>query len=228
MTIVTGTAANDVLVGTSSDDTLNGLGGADKMSGGAGNDRYFIDQAGDVVTELANKGTEDWIVSTISTALAANVEFLELVGGALNGSGNVLNNTILGNSLGNKLDGGDGDDAIAGNGGDDTLTGSKGNDYLIGGGGKNLLLGGAGDDTLAGGYGGESIMQGGAGNDYYYVESAGDQVIEAGGQGIDGIQSSISFDLSVNGANVERLFLAGANLTGNRQCARQHHRRRFG
>jgi len=49
MTIVTGTAAADVLVGTNSDDTLNGLGGADKMSGGAGNDRYFIDQAGDAL-----------------------------------------------------------------------------------------------------------------------------------------------------------------------------------
>src|SRR5688500_16230545 len=90
MTVVTGTAANDVLVGTNNDDVLNGLTGADKMSGGAGNDIYFVDQAGDVVTELANKGTEDWIVSTISTILAANVEHLELVGGALNGTGDGL------------------------------------------------------------------------------------------------------------------------------------------
>jgi len=95
MAILTGTAANDTLVGTANDDTLNGLTGADKMSGGDGNDRYFIDQAGDIVTELANKGTFDYVVSTFSTTLAANVEFLELAGGALNGTGNAGRNFLI-------------------------------------------------------------------------------------------------------------------------------------
>ena len=63
MADITGTAANDVLVGTNDDDTLNGLLGADKMAGGDGNDTYFVDQAGDVVTELNDKGLYDRVVT---------------------------------------------------------------------------------------------------------------------------------------------------------------------
>src|SRR5688572_3827804 len=195
MADVTGTAANDVLVGTNDDDRLNGLLGADKMAGGDGNDHYLVDQAGDVVTELNDKGSLDWIASAISTTLAANAEVLELVGGALNGTGNALNNSLIGNSFGNTLNGGDGHDLLAGGGGNDTLIGGNGHDYLDGGVANNLL-------------------QGGAGNDGYYVDSVDDQVIELAGQGIDRITSGISFDLSLNGVNVERLVLGGQNLTG--------------
>ena len=132
MAIVTGTATNDTLVGTANDDTLNGLTGADKMSGGDGNDRYFIDQAGDVVTELKNKGDEDYIASAISLVMPANVEFLELVGGALNGTGNSDRNFLIGNFFNNQLNGADGDDQMIGQDGDDTLIGGKGSDHLTG------------------------------------------------------------------------------------------------
>lgn len=121
MTDVTGTAANDTLGGTNDDDTLNGLLGADKMAGGDGNDTYFVDQTGDVVTELKNKGLSDGIVSAISMTLGVDVENLELVGGALNGTGNALDNVLLGNSFANNLDGGAGHDQPAGNGSDTLL-----------------------------------------------------------------------------------------------------------
>ncbi|HJT13311.1 MAG TPA: calcium-binding protein, partial [Dongiaceae bacterium] len=191
MADVTGTAANDVLAGTNNDDTLNGLLGADKMAGGDGNDHYFVDQTGDVVTELKDKGSLDWIASAISTTLAANVEALELVGGALNGTGNALDNFVIGNSFANKLDGGAGSDELIGGLGDDTLTGGAGDDYLVGGTGANLLKGGAGDDV-------------------YAVESAADQIVEAARQGRDSIGAHVSFDLSTAGVNVEDLYLYGS------------------
>jgi hypothetical protein len=149
------------------------------MAGGAGDDTYFVDDAGDTVTEVADAGT-DTVKSTFSYALGANLENLTLLGSAnLNGTGNALSNVITGNSGNNVLDGGGGIDtasyAAAGAGvavslavagpqatggaGTDTLisienlTGSTLNDTLTGDGGSNVLSGGAGNDTLDGGGG---------------------------------------------------------------------------
>ncbi|WP_442894649.1 calcium-binding protein [Bradyrhizobium sp. AZCC 1577] len=58
-------------------------------------------------------------------------------------------------------------------------------------------------------------MIGGAGNDVYVVDSTGDVVTEAAGEGSDTVHSSISYTL---GANVENLSLVGTgnvNATGN-------------
>ncbi|MGE5562430.1 MAG: M10 family metallopeptidase C-terminal domain-containing protein, partial [Bacillota bacterium] len=86
-----------------------------------------------------------------------------------------------------------------------TLTGNSGDNALYGLGGNDTLKGGAGDDAMAGG----------TGNDIYYVDSAGDSVIENAGEGTDTVNSSLSFTL---GGNVERLVLTGASAidgTGN-------------
>ena len=214
MAILTGTAANDTLAGTANDDTLNGLSGADKMSGGDGNDRYFIDQAGDIVTELANKGTEDYVVATFSTTLAANVEFLELAGGALNGTGNASRNFLIGNIFDNVLSGADANDQMIGHGGDDTLIGGKGDDHLTATVGQDLLQGGAGDDIMVGDEDGDDAMQGGAGNDAYLLGAAGDTIMELPGQGIDGIVSELLVRPLVGGANVENLVLSGKDTVG--------------
>jgi hypothetical protein len=88
------------------------------------------------------------------------------------------------------------------------LNGGAGNDFLVGLGGNDFLIGGPGNDN----------MQGGAGNDLYYVEDAGDQIFENGGEGDDLAVCFTSFALGA-GQSVETLSaLEGTtaiNLTGN-------------
>jgi Ca2+-binding RTX toxin-like protein len=191
-----GAAGNDSLDGGAGDDSLDGGAGGDRLAGGAGNDLYIVDSASDLVVEDAGAGI-DGVLASVSTLLAANVENLTLTGtAALNGTGNALDNVVIGNAGANSLAGGDGNDS---------LNGAAGNDSLAGGAGDDLLDGGAGSDRLAGG----------AGNDSYVVDAAGDLVVEDAGAGIDLVLASLSYSL---GANVENLTLTGTaalNGTGN-------------
>jgi trimeric autotransporter adhesin len=127
----TGNTLNNVLTGNVAANTLNGGTGTDTLLGGAGNDTYVVDAAADMVTELANEGT-DLMQSTVTYTLSAHVENLTLTGSnAINGTGNTLDNTLTGNSANN------------------TLTAGTGNDMLDGGLGNDTMLGGAGNDTYA-------------------------------------------------------------------------------
>ncbi len=103
-----GTSGNDTLgpVGTTSKgDTLNGLSGNDIldgvlgptfMKGGLGNDTYFVNDSSDQCIENAGEGT-DTVNASASFVLGANIEALVLTGSAaINGTGNVLNNTLTG------------------------------------------------------------------------------------------------------------------------------------
>ena len=97
--IVIGTGANDTLFGGIGNDTLNGGAGADAMTGGAGNDTYVVDNAGDVVTENLNEGTDTVNTTLASYTLGANVENLTYTGaGNFAGTGNALANVIIGSS----------------------------------------------------------------------------------------------------------------------------------
>ncbi len=116
---VTGNSLNNQLAGNGAANILDGLAGADTMIGGAGDDIYRVDNAGDVVTESANAGT-DRVESTISYTLGANVENLWLSGtAAVNVTGNSLNNQLAGNGAANILDGLAGADTMIGGAGDD-------------------------------------------------------------------------------------------------------------
>ncbi len=106
------------------DEIFDGGAGADRMSGGGGNDTYWVDNTGDSVVELANKGNAsygiDEIRSSVSYTLSANVENLILTGSSsINGTGNTLVNLLIGNDGNNILDGGAGIDQYAGGKGDD-------------------------------------------------------------------------------------------------------------
>ncbi|MDD5333962.1 MAG: hypothetical protein PHS32_09460, partial [Rhodoferax sp.] len=130
---------SDRVDGGAGDDLLDGGSGSDTLIGGTGNDTYVVDVLTDVVTELANEGT-DTVQTGISYTLAAlpNVENLTLTGvAAINGTGNAENNLLVGNGAANNLSGG------AGN---DTLDGGLGNDTLVGGAGNDILDGGEGSD----------------------------------------------------------------------------------
>jgi Ca2+-binding RTX toxin-like protein len=155
------------------------------------------------------------------------------------------NFTLAGNSLANSVAGGLGNDLISGDAGNDTLyggdaatvVGPDGVSIIVASGADDTLLGGAGNDSLIGGLGNDSLsgsdvagtaigtdgdtLAGGLGNDSYFVDSRNDIVVEAAGEGVDIIRTSLgSYTLA---ANVENLSYIGANtvagagatLTGN-------------
>jgi Ca2+-binding RTX toxin-like protein len=201
-----GAAGADSLDGGIGNDIIDGGTGADAMTGGTGNDTYYVDDAGDTTVENSGEGY-DTVHSTLSWTLSANTEQLVLDGTAdIDGTGNALNNNIVGNSGANVLDGADGVDVIHAGDGADTVTGGNGADQLYGEAGDDSLGGGAGDDLLDGGAGADA-MAGGAGDDAYIVDDAGDTVTEASGEGNDVVKASVSFTL---GANLESLILTGS------------------
>lgn len=191
---ITGNAGANTLLGLGGNDTLDGRTGADAMNGGAGNDIYIVDNTGDMAIENPDAGY-DAVRSSATFTLGPNVEALTLTGVAnINGTGNGLANAIFGN---------EGNNILSGLGGDDIFRGGGGNDSIYGGAGNDRMDGSAGADA----------MRGGADNDTYIVDNAGDQAIEAAGEGIDLVESSVAFAL---GANVENLLLTGsADIKGS-------------
>ncbi len=197
-----GTADNDVLTGGTGNDTLNGKAGADTMAGGTGEDRYFVDNAGDVVVEHVNEGAADIVYSTISYELGAHVERIHLRGAdAVNAAGNELDNILYGhsNAAANVLSGGLGDDTYHVGAGDTVVEGADagtdrvitGVDHTLASHVENLsgnvdtglqLSGNELNNTITG-HDGNDILDGGAGDDTLNGRQGTDTM--AGGVGED-------------------------------------------
>jgi Ca2+-binding RTX toxin-like protein len=145
--IIIGNTATNYLYGGNGNDTLDGGAGNDTLEGGNGDDIYIVDSLGDQIIDSPQTGIET-VQAAVSWMLQAGLENLTLLddlilpGGDsvtipnrdINGTGNSLNNIIIGNSGDNILDGGAGDDTLDGGFGigADTLIGGAGNDTLTG------------------------------------------------------------------------------------------------
>ena len=184
--VLHGGSGADYLVGGLGNDRLIGDGNDDQLYGGPGNDTYVVNDPAAYIVEFANEGS-DAVESSVSYLLSGwYIEALTLTGlGAINGTGNQLDNVLLGNDAANVLHGGSGVDYLAGAGGNDTLVG----------------------------FGGDDQLYGGLGNDTYVVDTAGTFIVEYFGEGTDTVESSSSYALS--GWEIENLTLTGlASIDG--------------
>ncbi len=198
--ILMGGAGADDLVGGNGSDVLDGGAGADDMNGGAGNDIFFVDDAGDTLTDASGLDT---VKSTLSHTLGADFEHLTLLGsGDINGTGNSSNNTINGNDGVNVLAGMDGADKLYGMGGKDNLDGGAGADVLDGGDANDIVHGGTGNDTAVGGSGNDSVF-GDDGNDQLDGGIGADKVY--GGAGLDQLTGGVGNDYMYGGADTDTL-----------------------
>ncbi|ESQ90368.1 hypothetical protein ABAC460_09440 [Asticcacaulis sp. AC460] len=236
---ILGSAYDDQLFGDNNNNRLDGGSGNDNLFGGQGNDTYVINSAGDVITEFVGDGT-DTVESSFTYTLSAVLENLTLTGTAnINGTGNSGNNLLVGNTGTNVLTGGLGDDTyVIQNSGDNVVEGAgQGTDVILssasydlagriveiltltgsadinatGNGNANTLNGNGGNNRLDGGAGSDTLT-GGLGNDTYVVNAVSDVIVEAGGEGSDTVESSITHTL---GATLENLTLTGSgNISG--------------
>lgn len=205
MVRVTGTSGNDRLAAdTRFDSRVEAGEGADvitgglrtaELVGGAGNDTYQLRSAGDQVIEIASGGY-DTVSVAFSYTLTANVEALRMTGSGQAGTGNALDNRIVGSASDDRISGLGGDDSAQGGAGNDTIDGGTGNDTLRGEAGADTLRGGDGDDVLAGNEGNDSLD---------------------GGIGADLIEGGTGNDLLTGGAGADSFRYRSADVTGGQR-----------
>ncbi|MBF9232012.1 calcium-binding protein [Microvirga alba] len=236
-----GTEYDDYLGGGIGNDHLTGKGGNDTLDGGIGNDRLDGEDGSDLLAGGAGddsldggEGNDTLDGGTGADQMKGGAGSDVLTGGEGNDTldGGEGNDTLDGGTGADQMKGGAGSDVLAGGEGNDTLDGGEGNDTLDGGTGADQMNGGAGSDSLAGGEGNDTLdggegndtldggtgadqMNGGAGDDTYFVDNAGDVIVEFAGGGTDTVHTSVSYVLS---ADIENLTASGTGaltLTGN-------------
>ncbi len=206
----TGNELDNELIGNTGDNVLNGVegnnyidgrGGANIMTGGAGDDTYVVRSDEDVVIEKPGEGN-DTVKSYIDYTLPENVDNLTLMGGEdLDGTGNELDNVIIGNT------------------GDNVLNGVEGDNYIDGRAGANIMIGGGGDDIYVVNSEDDVVIeQPGEGHDTirssvtYTLPDNVEDLILTGSADIDGTGNEL--DNYIQGNNGDNVLngVAGANV----------------
>ena len=181
--------------GNELDNVINGNSGKNTLRGGAGNDTFGGEGGGDtliggtgndtyhvnsddVIVEKANQGTDRMIF------YYGGSTYTLAAGAHVERMEIASTSTTARHMIGNEL-----------------------GQTMIGSDAANILKGMDGNDILNGGKGADR-MEGGFGNDTFYVDNAGDLVIEREGEGSDLVYASVSY--SINSTHAERLYLTGS------------------
>ena len=198
--LLDGGAGDDSLDGGAGNDTLIGGSGADTLVGGTGDDVYLVDDTRDIVRESVAGGIDEVRTTLTAYTLGTEIERLTFTGiGNFKGTGNALNNLIVGGA------------------GNDTLTGGDGADTLIGGDGDDRFYFDAADAPLQGGAGFDTaVVQGSAGVTLNLAACSIEQVY--GGAGNDSLTGTGALlGLAIDGRDGDDLILGSAfadTLTG--------------
>ena len=214
---------------------------ADVLSGGVGDDVFMVNSTGATLLEGWGEGYDRAFVSTDFTLGAGQeVEYLRAfnMSGGITLGGNEFGNRLVSSSFDDVLSGGAGNDVFIVNGPGDTVLEATGEgndrvftsaDFTLDAGqevevlqahnaGGGIALGGNEFNNQLVSSTFDDAMSGGAGNDAYIVNSTGDTVFEAVGEGLDRVIASADFTLGA-GQEVELLYASntggGISLTGN-------------
>ena len=207
---VYGDTGNNVLHGGDGNDDIDGGSGNDMVYGDAGNDFVvggwgddFIDGGTGADTMLGSLGNDIFVVDD-----PADVITQEDAGSGIDTVQSSIAYTLFGSFLENLTLTGTANINAIGNSLNNTLIGNSGN---------NLLDGGTGSDFFDGGTGADR-MQGGTGNDTFVVDNPADVIaLEGAANGIDTVQSSITYTLPAFSPviSLENLTLVGsADISG--------------
>ena len=188
---ITGSPLNDYLFGHAGDDVLEGREGDDYIDGGTGADMMRGGPGNDFYIV---EDPDDQVIERAGEGSDSIRSHLAEFTLPANVEALILTDGArvgIGNALDNLISGNALDNRLEGLGGDDQLDGWVGAD----------------------------VMLGGPGNDSYFVDDRGDQVIELAGEGIDTVESSIDFTLPEHVENLV-LLLGATTGTGNDQANR--------
>ncbi|KXK06847.1 MAG: Bifunctional hemolysin/adenylate cyclase precursor [Nitrospira sp. OLB3] len=204
---------SDILIGGAGNDLLIPIGGIrdefgavspvgdrytglpqNVLIGGLGDDLYVLHVAGEIVIEEVGEGT-DTVWSSVDYVLTDNLEILHLITAGVEvettGTGNRLDNLLIGSMSANVLVGLDGNDTLMGGWEASTtepFSDASADDRVV-----DTLVGGAGDDTY--------VILGSSSR-----EGQPDRIVEAAHEGTDTVLSFVSYTL---GGYVENLELQG-------------------